>query len=109
MQSHLSLTQSPLPPPSSSLLPLPLPSPLFPPLICLSGSEEADGIEVLHRLPPLVRYELKQVDFLLQDLGLGVDHAHDTDLRGRESGGRGEGGNLGKVEREKVCVWGGGG
>ena len=63
---------------------------------------------MLHRLPPLVGYELKQVDLLLQNLGLGVDHAHDTDLRGRESGGRGEGGNLGKVEREKcVCVGGG--
>lgn len=34
----------------------------------LSGSEEADGCEVLHALPALVGDHLKEVDLLLKDL-----------------------------------------
>lgn len=46
----------------------------------LGGSEKADGLQVLHGVSALRVDPLKQVDLLLQDLRLGVDHTHDAGL-----------------------------
>lgn len=47
----------------------------------LGGSEEADGLQVFHAVSVLGVDAFKQVNLLLQDLRLSVDHAHDARLK----------------------------
>jgi len=54
----------------------------------LGGTNKADGIEVFHGLPTRVRDQLKQVNLLLENLRLGINHAHDAGLRGVVTSGR---------------------
>lgn len=46
----------------------------------LSGPEETDGLQVFHGVSVLGVDALKQVDLLLQDLRLGVDHTDHAGL-----------------------------
>ena len=42
----------------------------------LSGTNEADSVEMFHGLSSFVSEQLEQIDFLLENLRLGVDDAH---------------------------------
>ena len=44
--------------------------------IYLSGTNEADSVEMFHGLSSFVSEQLKQIDFLLENLRLRVDDAH---------------------------------
>ena len=49
-------------------------------ILYLCRSEEANGIEMFHCLSSAVGDDLKEIHFLLEDLGLRVHHTHNTDL-----------------------------